>query len=273
MGVVESLLLWTASQLGDLYRSVDKFDKIGASGVQKELVGRGLDQEVVARMMGLIQAHEPGLANLDMLQGAMSHIPAALEGIEELRALAAHLENLYISQEDYAFDFTMVRGLGYYTGPIYETIIEEPNLGSISGGGRYDELLGLFRKESLPMTGTSLGIERIIDLMDFFDLYPAHIAGTVVQVYVTVFDETTRAESTRLAAELRARGIRTELHLEDRKLGRQFQHADRKGIPLVATLGPEEIAQATVKLKRLSDGLEISLRRDEAVTKVGELLG
>ena len=259
-------------QLGDLYRSVDKFDKIGADGVQKELIQRGIGPEAVAKMMDLIVAHEPGLANLDVLQQAMGDIPAAQEGIGELRDLAANLESMYISQEDYAIDFTMVRGLGYYTGPIFETVIEEPNLGSISGGGRYDDLIGLFRKESLPTTGTSLGIERIIDLMDFFDLYPAHINGTGVQVLVAVFGDDTRTQSTRLAAELRAGGICTELHLEDRKIGRQFQHADRKGIPLVALLGSQEIAEGVVKLKRLSDGEEFTVKRDEVAAKVIELL-
>lgn len=261
------------SQLGDLYRSVDKFDKIGADGVQAELLQRGIDSDIVARMMDLIVAHEPGLGNLDVLEQAMGSIAAAQEGIGELRELAGYLADAHISPEDYDVDFTMVRGLGYYTGPIYETVIEEPNLGSISGGGRYDELLGMFRKESLPMTGVSLGIERIIDLMDFFSLYPAHINGSVAQVFITVFDSTTRAESTRLAAELRAQGIRTELQLEDRKLGRQFQHADRKGFPVVAVLGPEEIAQGMVKLKRLSDGEEITVPRPEAAARIQTLRG
>jgi histidyl-tRNA synthetase len=241
--------------------------------VRKELVERGIGPEVVARMMDLIVGQEPGLGSLDLLQEAMGDIPAGAAGIRELRELAAHLDALYISQDDYAIDFTMVRGLGYYTGPIYETIIEKPNLGSVSGGGRYDELLGMFRKESLPMTGTSLGIERLIDLMDVLDLYPDHIVGTVVQVFVTVFDESTRSESTRLAAELRAAGIRTELHLEDRRLGKQFQHADRKGIPLVATLGPDEIAQGKVTIKRLHDGEEVSIGRGEAIAEARRLLG
>jgi histidyl-tRNA synthetase len=262
-----------AAQLGDLYRSVDKFDKIGADGVQKELIERGVDGEAVARMMDLIVAHEPGLGNLDLLEQAMRDIPIAQEGIRELRELAAYLGEMYISAEDYSVDFTMVRGLGYYTGPIYETVIEEPNLGSLSGGGRYDDLLGMFRKESLPMTGVSLGIERIIDLMDFFNLYPAQINGTVVQVLVTLFDPATRAESTRLAAELRAQGLCVELQLEDRKLGRQFQYADRRGIPLVAVLGPEEIAQGVVKLKRLSDGSEVNVPRAETAQQVRALLG
>lgn len=260
------------TQLGDLYRSVDKFDKIGADGVREELLKRSIAEDVVTKMMELIVAQEPGLANLDVLEQAMGEIPAAQAGIGELRDLAAHLESMYISQEDYAIDFTMVRGLGYYTGPIFETLIEEPNLGSISGGGRYDDLIGLFRKESLPTTGTSLGIERIIDLMDELDLYPAHINSTVVQVLVTVFGDDTRTESTRLAAELRASGICTELHLESRKIGRQFQHADRKGIPLVALLGTDEIAQGVVKLKRLGDGEEFTVSREDVAAKVAELL-
>ena len=113
----------------------------------------------------------------------------------------------------------MVRGLSYYTGPIYETIITEPNLGSVTGGGRYDDLVGLFRGESLPTTGTSLGIERIIDLMDILNLYPPDIGGTVVQVLVTVFNEETQRESEKLAAELRRAGIRTELYMLDKQMG------------------------------------------------------
>jgi histidyl-tRNA synthetase len=260
-------------QLGDLYRSIDKFDKIGADGVREELRRRGLGDEVIARMMELVLAHEPGLTNLDMLEQALGTLPAAEEGIRELRELADHLGAASITQEDYAIDFTMVRGLGYYTGPIFETVIEEPNLGSVSGGGRYDDLIGLFRRDSVPTTGTSLGIERIIDVMDILDLYPAHINGTVVQVYVTVFDDATRPEATRLAAELRAQGLRTELHLEDRKLGRQLQHADRKGIPLVAILGSEEIAQGIVKVKCLRDGQEFAVARAAAAERIQALLG
>jgi histidyl-tRNA synthetase len=260
------------SQLGDLYRSVDKFDKIGADGVRQELLERGIDTEAVARMIDLIQARQTGLESLEYVESLMGQIPAAREGIRELRELAGHLSDANLPSSHYEFDFTMVRGLSYYTGPIYETIITEPNLGSVTGGGRYDDLIGLFRKESLPTTGTSLGIERMIDLMDALNLYPAHISGTVVQVLVTVFDESTRAQSTRLAAELREQNARTELFMQDRNLGRQFTYADKKHIPLVAILGPEEIAQNCVRLKRLSDGQEVTIGRNEVVEKIRELL-
>lgn len=259
-------------QLGDLYRSVDKFDKIGAEGVEKELVERGLPADAVARMISLIQSRRPGVENLDYMDEVMGKIPAAAEGIGELRDLATHLDAAGVPSEFYSFDFTMVRGLGYYTGPIFETIITEPNLGSVTGGGRYDDLIGLFRKESLPNVGTSLGIERIIDLMDILNLYPAHIVGTVVQTLVTVFSSETRSASARFAADLRAADIRTELVLQDQKLGKQIEYANKKGIPLVAIIGPEESAQGVVKLKRMTDSAERTVPQSEAASHIREML-
>jgi histidyl-tRNA synthetase len=259
-------------QLGDLYRSVDKFDKIGAAGVEKELLERGLVAASVSRMLDLIQSQRKGLENLDFLDEMMGSITSAAEGISELRELAGHLDDAGVPPESYAFDFTMVRGLGYYTGPIFETAITEPNLGSVTGGGRYDDLVGLFRKDSLPTTGTSLGIERIIDLMGILNLYPPNLVGTVVEVLVTVFNDEMRGQSARLAAELRAGGVKTELYLQDKNLGKQFDYANKKGIPLVAILGPEEAAQGVVKLKRLGDGSETSTSRQTAAASARNLL-
>ncbi len=143
----------------------------------------------------------------------------------------------------------------------------------MTGGGRYDDLVGLFRKESLPTTGSSLGIERIIDLMDMLDLYPPDLTGTVVQMLVTVFGPETQAESMRLASELRVAGIRTEVILQSkRQLGKQVQYADRKGVRVVAFLGADEIAKGVVKFKRLSDGTETVAPRAGAAQAVRQLL-
>lgn len=259
-------------QLTELYRSIDKFDKVGADGVRDELLKRGLPDDVTARVMELITTRLPGLEVLDYIEDVMGDLPPAQEAVHNLRELADHLADQKVSLHDYEFDFTMVRGLGYYTGPIFETVITEPNLGSVTGGGRYDDLIGLFRSDSLPTTGTSLGIERIIDLMDILDLYPSGIGGTVVQVLVTVFDETTREAATQLAANLRASGIRTELYMQDKNLGKQFSYADKKGVPVVAVLGTEEIAQQVVKFKRLRDGEEITVAREAAADSARLLL-
>ena len=258
-------------QLADLYRSVDKFDKIGAEGVARELVERGIAADVVDRMLTLITEQRPGVDNLDYLETALGDTPDAIESVNDLRELATYLEAAGVSPSRYEFDLTMVRGLGYYTGPIFETVIKEPNLGSVTGGGRYDGLIGMFRKNSLPTTGISFGVERIIDLMDELDLYPNQLGGTVVEVLVTVFGDDP-AESIGLAAELRQAGVNTELSLEKRKLGKQFAHADKKGIPLVAVVGPDEATNQTVRLKRLSDGAEQEVPRAEVADGVRALL-
>ncbi|PJF39707.1 MAG: histidine--tRNA ligase [Chloroflexi bacterium] len=250
-------------QLSDLYRSVDKFDKVGADGVGEELYNRGIDKDVIGRMMPLLQAHQPGLENLDHLEASLGHLEVAQEGLRELRELVTYIEAAGIPSEYYEFDFTMVRGLGYYTGPIFETVIIDTDYGSISGGGRYDNLIGLFRGESLPTTGASLGIERIIDLMDELDLYPAHINNTVVDVLVTVFGDETRHEAVKLTAELREAGIKTELYMQDRNLRRQLTYANRKGIPFVVILGTDEIEQGIVTLKQFNNGDEMKIARDE----------
>lgn len=243
-------------QLPDLYRSVDKFDKIGADGVKGELIDRGIDSEAVSRMMDLIQSKEPGENSLDLIAET---IGSEDNGIDEMRQLADLLTDAAVESEHYDFDFTMVRGLGYYTGPIFETVISEPNLGSISGGGRYDNLIGMFRRQSLPTTGTSFGIERIIDLMDELELYPPQLGGTLVQVLVTVFNEDMRRDSARIGMQLREAGINTEVYLGRRKLGRQLAHADKKGIPIVVIAGPAEIEAGVVKLRRLADGNEATV--------------
>lgn len=262
----------TDAQLPDLYRSVDKFDKIGAEGVQKELLERGIAPNAVSRMIELITTRQQGIANLDYVEKVMGNIPEATEGLRELRELAAYIEDSNVPQENYEFDFTMVRGLGYYTGPIFETIITEPNLGSVTGGGRYDDLIGMFRKESLPTVGTSLGIERIIDLMDILGLYPPNIVGTVVEVLVTVFNDASRAAASKLAANLRAGGVCTELYMQDKALGKQFEYANKKNIPLVAIQGPEEIAAGVVKLKRLSDGSEVTVDLKNVIEKITDMI-
>lgn len=259
-------------QLPDLYRSVDKFDKIGAEGVEKELVTRGIDADAVKRMMSLIVNQQIGANNLDYLDEVLGHVPQAQNSIKELREMAGYLDVMGVPTDHYAFDLTMVRGLGYYTGPIFETVITEPNLGSISGGGRYDDLIGIFRKDSLPTTGTSFGIERILVLMDELNLYPAHIGGTVVDVLVTVLDESLRTESMRLAAELRNAGINTELVMDDKKLGKQIAYADKKKIPIVAIIGEDEIKAGQVKVKHMTSGEEMMLSRTAFLQSIQVLL-
>jgi histidyl-tRNA synthetase len=261
-------------QLPDLYRSVDKYDKVGAKGVAAELKRRGIAEDVIERMLALLHTEGAGIEMLDNVEKLLADFPIAVAGINELREMAQHMLMLGVPEEYYQFDFTVVRGLGYYTGPIFEAILKGDTIGSISGGGRYDDLIGLFRKESLPTTGVTLGIERIITLMDEKNMYPSHIGGTVVEVLVTVFNEQTQSEAAAFAQRLRNASVRAELYMTDSKLklGKQFNYADKKGIPLVAVMGTDEIAQDIVSLKRLSDGTEVKVKRGDAAAKIKELL-
>jgi histidyl-tRNA synthetase len=263
----------TGEPLAQLYRSIDKFDKVGASGVREELLTRGLPADVTERIMALVAADVSAAERLDHVAAVLGDQPDAVTAIRELRELSAHLADAGVPAERVEFDLTMVRGLGYYTGPIFETVVSQPAIGSLSGGGRYDDLVGLFRGESLPTTGMALGIERIIDVMEELDLYPAGLGGTVVQVFVSVFDDATRSESARLTAELRAAGVRCELYMADKAIGKQLNYANKKGIPLVALLGTDEVRDGVVRFKRLADGHEESVPRAAAAETARRLLG
>ncbi len=269
--------------LASLYRNIDKLDKIGVEGVKEEMGKGGIDPSAIARIIDLAvnvrpaesAGYEVGAAMLDTLRETLSSVPVAVEGLRELDEILNYLRAMHVPGDLLELDFAMVRGLGYYTGPIFETVLlsddPEERVGSVSGGGRYDDLLGMFRKESLPMTGVSLGIERLITLMDKRNLYPPDLKRTVVEVLVTVFGPDTRAESMSLASSLRAGGINTELYMQQAKVGKQIGYADKKGIPVVALLGPDEIARGEVKFKRLADQQEFTAPRVEAALAVRRL--
>jgi histidyl-tRNA synthetase len=268
--------------LADLYRSIDKLDKIGAGGVAEEMIKSGIDGETVNKIMDLIAIRAENAAGyeaadtlISTLRERLGHIPAAVEGLDEMAQMITFMASMHVPDRLVDLDISMVRGLGYYTGPIFETVLlsddPEERVGSVSGGGRYDNLLGLFRKESIPTTGVSLGIERLITLMDKRNLYPPNLGQTVVEVLVTVFGPDTQAASMGLAAALRAGGIKTELFMQQAKLGKQISYADKKGIPVVAFLGPDEIANDQVKFKRLADQQEFVTPRAEAALAVHRL--
>ncbi len=237
--------------LGGLYRSIDKLDKIGADAVRAELAQNQIPAETIAKLMSLIAIPSGDFAQA---RAQLENAPAALAGLAELEQLAGYLAESGVPRENYQFDFAMVRGLAYYTGPIYETVVTEPKIGSLSGGGRYDELIGMFANQSLPVTGTSFGIERIIDVMDELAMYPVSIGKTVTQALVTVFNPELVGASIRVANTLRAAGINTELGLDADGLGKQLKYAAAKFIPFAIIIGPDENAAQTATVRNLATG-------------------
>ncbi|PJF42382.1 MAG: histidine--tRNA ligase [Candidatus Thermofonsia Clade 1 bacterium] len=269
--------------LADLYRSIDKLDKIGVDGVREELLKSGIAAEPVDRIMALVGSgaelecgYAAARARLAHFRQILSDVPLALEGLAELERVFNYLEASQVPEAMIAFDPSMVRGLGYYTGPIFEAVLlsadPEERVGSLAGGGRYDDLIGLFRKTSLPTVGVSLGIERLIVLMEKRGMYPEPLQRTVVQVLVSVFNEALRPAALRLASQLRLAGLSVEVFAGSAKLGKQLAYADKRGIPLVALLGEDELAAGVVKFKRLRDQHETVCPSAESAQQAQALL-
>ncbi len=207
--------------------------------------------EVVKRLLVLLEEKGKGIEVLAKLRKILGEFPEALEGLTELEDMIRYLDLLGVPSDYYELDVSMVRGLDYYTGPIYETIVKEPNIGSITGGGRYDELVGMFLGKSVPATGTSIGIERIIDVMKELDMFPPSIGKTATQVLVTAFSKETIDDSVKMAARLRIEGLRTQIYFDPDPLREQLGYAAKKEIPIVVIMGEDEIEQSKVTVRNL----------------------
>jgi len=227
-----------------------------------------IPDEVIARLLTLLQISGDNREILAELRDQLAEYPIALEGIAELEQIIDYLDALDIPTSTCQVDFAMVRGLEYYTGPIYETVVKEPAIGSITGGGRYDELIGMFIDHSYPATGTTIGIERIIDVMEELDMFPPDVGQTVTQVLVTQFSPDTLIESLRVARELRQAGLNTELYFENDPLGGQIRYALKKGVPYVVILGPDEVATGQVAIRNLAVKQQESVPRQKAAARI-----
>ena len=262
-----------AAQLGGLYRSIDKLDKIGLSGVRSELAENQIPEPVIEKLLALLQIEGDAETVLNALSEQLGDSEVANEGVAELEELSSYLTTLGVPEEFYRINVSMVRGLEYYTGPIYETVVEEPKIGSITGGGRYDELIGSFSRQSHPATGTSFGIERIIDVMEEFDMFPSTVGKTVTQVLVTVFDAELTEESLKLATLLRGSGIRTEVYCRPTRISTQLKYADSKGTPYAVILGSDEVAAGTVAVRDLASREQQVVQREKIVEHIQGLAG
>ncbi len=219
-------------------QALDKLDKVGRGGVQKELIERGLDASQCAKLWTYIDG---------------APIPGGTESERELKTILDLALDMGVDADRVCIDRTLARGLDYYTGPVFEAVLEGDYTGSISGGGRYDGLIGMFSgKQDVPAVGISLGIERIFMLMDEMGLLPA--IPTTTQVWVTIFSEDTRSASLEAATLMRSAGINVQVSTRTGKLAKQFKDANGRGVPYVLVCGPEEAAAGTVVLKNLSTG-------------------
>lgn len=237
--------------------AVDKLDKIGEDGVREELAGRGIAADPAKRLVELVTMEAADdaslIAALRETLGGDDKAAKALDGLSELLGLVAETPaagHVKVSPK-------LARGLSYYTGPIFEASVADL-AGSIAGGGRYDELVGMFGKKRVPAVGLALGLERIILVMAERGLYPDLLIGPQIMLCSMDIDG---AATLRIAHQLRAQGLRVEVYPEPAKLGKQLQYADAPGVsaPFAAIVGEKELAAGTVTLKRLATGEQESV--------------
>lgn len=240
--------------------AIDKLDKIGADGVRNELLGRGIDEGAVDRLIGMLSLAEVGDADmLDRISDAIGASEAGRTGVEELGALLAFAEGTPASRY-FRVDPFLARGLSYYTGPIFEVAVADL-AGSLGGGGRYDNLVGMFLGRQIPACGFSLGLERILVVMEERKMFEEVETGA--DVMVAVWDEALTNEAIRLAGELRRAGLRVDLFPDRDKVGKQMKYADSRGYPYVAIVGPDERERGVVAVKDLRTGEQTQVPRAE----------
>ena len=244
----------------DMTVALDKLDKIGWDGLEQEMVAKGISAENVNQLktwLGRIQDKPEEIGILLSSYGSPESI--AEVNFFNQAALMAPLQNA-----TWKWDFTLARGLNYYTGFIFEVKALNVEMGSIGGGGRYDDLTGIFGVKDLSGVGISFGADRIYDVMEALNLFPDGIEQST-KVLIANFDSSTIEKSVQLLYSLRGIGIPAELYPEETKMKKQFKYADDRHIPFVIVIGEEELANGTVNIKNMSTGNQFSLVHDEVM--------
>ena len=248
-----------ANQLIDFTVALDKLDKIGKDGVTKEMLEKGISEEAISKLDFLFSQSDDALENLLNLKEKFVGNEIGLKGVEELEFVISNALNLGIDAQNLVFDITLARGLDYYTGAIFEVKADEVAMGSIGGGGRYDNLTEVFGVKDIPGIGISFGLDRIYLVMEELGIFPEDSEKNVKYLFAN-YGEAESIEALRLISELRQRNIAAELYPEASKLKKQFTYAEKKGIENLVFMGLEEINNQSVTVKNLLSGEQKTMK-------------
>lgn len=242
-------------KLTDITVAIDKLDKIGPEKVKEELKNKGLDDAHLSLIDKYLAISGSRQEKLDQAEALLGHDEEGRRGLEELRFILSFFTDTVET------DFTLARGLNYYTGTIFEVRALEVQMGSIGGGGRYDDLTGLFGVKGIPGVGISFGVDRIYDVMEELNLMPAHLARGSRALFFHMGDEESKTAFT-VMQEVRSKGVAAELYHEQAKFDKQFRYAERKNITYAVFIGSEEIAQQQALVKNLQSGKQEKIAFD-----------
>ena len=266
--------------------ALDKLDKIGSDGVAKELVSRGIPETVAQKLLGffktlagLEEAAEIAIGeDLDQKQLALNKAvlgrivefvddnEMGARGVAEVQSILDYASAAGIATR-ISIDPSLARGLSYYTGAIMEITVKDLP-GSLGGGGRYDNLVGMFAGQDIPACGFSLGLERILVVMSERDMFPANVSSSPAEVMVAIWDEESIGDSVKLAQELRQGGLRVDLYPEADKLGKQFKYASSRDVHFVVVVGDDERVRGEVSVKDLRTGVQKTVKRADILAAI-----
>ena len=263
-GIAE--IIGEADKIVDITVAIDKLDKIGLENVNAELASKGIPQEAIDKLQPIILLSGSNDEKLETLKSVLAASETGLKGVEESEFILKTISTLGIKSE-VELDLTLARGLNYYTGAIFEVKALDVQIGSISGGGRYDNLTGVFGMDGMSGVGISFGADRIYDVLNQLDLYPKDAAlGT--QLLFVNFGEAEAAYVLPILAKVRAAGIRAEIYPDSTKMKKQMSYANAKAIPFVAIVGENEMNEGKVTLKNMATGEQSLLAPEELIAAI-----
>ena len=263
-GIAE--IIGEADKIVDITVAIDKLDKIGLDKVNDELRAVGLSEEAVEKLQPIIALSGSNEEKLETMRRVLTESETGLKGVEEVAFVLETLKNSQLHDE-IELDLTLARGLNYYTGCIFEVKALDVQIGSITGGGRYDNLTGIFGMPGLSGVGISFGADRIYDVLGQLDLYPQETQSGVQLLFIN-FGAAEAAHCLRLAAQARLAGIATEVYPDSVKMKKQMSYANAHNVPFVALVGETEMAEGRITLKNMTTGEQQSLTIEEAVKAI-----
>ena len=269
-GLLEKFELSTYSV--QVLRALDKLEKIGREKVKLEMLEiEGATESQVDQILKISDVEGTTDKVLSQIEPLVAGNELGLAGVEELRQLTTAASAVGISSEHLKLDISIARGLDYYTGTIFETVLGDlPNIGSVCSGGRYDNLAGMFTKQELPGIGASLGLDRLLAAMETLKMIPP--TRTTADVLIVQFDKDSLPEYLKIAKQLRSSGFGVEVFPDTKKLAQQFKYADRRGFPAVLIAGSNELEAGKVTIKWLADGSQRDLSLANQGQEITEFL-
>jgi len=256
-GIAE--VIGASDKLIDFTVALDKLDKIGEDGVKKEMLEKGISEEAIVKVQPLFNFTGTTAEKLEKLSQLLAGSQEGLKGVEELRFICENVLEIGLKDSKLDLDVTLARGLNYYTGAIFEVSAPEGvSMGSIGGGGRYDDLTGIFGLKNMSGVGISFGLDRIYLVVEELGLFPETVTSTSKAIFLN-FGESEAKYAMKAISKLRAAGIKVEMYPDNAKIGKQFQYADKRGIPYAIIVGGEELNNNVYNVKNLASGEQQTL--------------